>query len=287
MNASRVRRAAWISALRAIGIGVAIVLVGTLPRNVLFAMNLSYVPQVPWSVPVVALYLGFFWRYLDGACPPARTAAARHAALRARAVGARGWMWALLAGGLGIIALVFGLRVASRVITFPQQHLPDLAEVPRFTVLALLIASAPIAAIVEESAFRGYMQSALERCYGLPVAILVSGTMFALVHLDFTPVLWPYYVAVAALYGTVTSLTRSILPAVVLHTAGNLYSNLDLWLHGRAEWQAQHDASLTTGSDSNVWLTSGAFAVSLMAAAWAFGALRQWSRDGGLTSAAH
>jgi hypothetical protein len=45
-------------------------------------------------------------------------------------------------------------------------------------------------------------------------------------------------VAVAAIYGTVTHLTGSILPAVVLHTGGNLYSNLDLWLHGRAEWQA-------------------------------------------------
>jgi len=51
-------------------------------------------------------------------------------------------------------------------------------------------------------------------------------------------VLWPYYVAVAAIYGSVAYLTDSILPAVVLHTSGNLYSNFDLWLHGQAEWQA-------------------------------------------------
>jgi hypothetical protein len=62
---------------------------------------------------------------------------------------------------------------------------------------------APVAGIIEESAFRGYMQGPIERRYGLLVAILITGTMFAIVHLDFTPILWPYYVAVAAIYGTV------------------------------------------------------------------------------------
>jgi membrane protease YdiL (CAAX protease family) len=71
--------------------------------------------------------------------------------------------------------------------------------------------------------------------------------MFAVAHLDFTLVLWPYYVAVAAIYGTVTYLTNSILPAVVLHTMGNLYSNTDLWLHGNAEWQA------SSGPTALIW----------------------------------
>jgi len=43
------------------------------------------------------------------------------------------------------------------------------------------------------------MQGPIERRRGLLIAILITGTMFALVHLDFTPILWPYYVAVAAL----------------------------------------------------------------------------------------
>jgi membrane protease YdiL (CAAX protease family) len=116
-------------------------------------------------------------------------------------------------------------------------------------VLTLLFAAAPIAGLVEESAFRGYMQGSLERVLGLTAAILISGTMFAIAHLDFTLVLWPYYLAVSAIYGTVTYLTNSIRPAVVLHTAGNTYSNLDLWLHGHAEWQAP------SGGASMVWET--------------------------------
>jgi hypothetical protein len=51
---------------------------------------------------------------------------------------------------------------------------------------------------------------------------LITGTVFALVHLDYTPILWPYYVAVAALYSTVTSLT---------------------WLHGKPEWQSSRTPS--------------------------------------------
>ena len=45
--------------------------------------------------------------------------------------------------------------------------------------------------------------------------------MFAVATLIHSALL-PYYVAVAAIYGTVTHLTDSILPAIVLHPGGNL-----------------------------------------------------------------
>ena len=125
----------------------------------------------------------------------------------------------------------------------------------------LLLMAAPVAGIIEEAAFRGFMQGPIERRYGITVAILVTGTMFAVAHLDFTWVLWPYYVTVAAIYRTVTSLTKSILPAIVLHTSGNLYSNMDLWLHGQAEWQS------SAGPATRIW-TSGvdrAFLLSIVA----------------------
>lgn len=271
----------WVTAGRAIAIGLAVLFAGTLPRNVLFAMNLSHFPEVPWALPLVGTYLWLFWGYLSGKGPPAETAKARYEGLRARRVSPVGWLWALLAGGLGIAALVASLHVINRLVVLPEQQLPDLTHMPRFTILSLLIAAVPIAAIVEESAFRGYMQGPIERCFGLPVAIFVSGTLFALVHLDFTPVLWPYYVSVAALYGTVTYLTQSILPTVALHTAGNLYSNFDLLLHGRAEWQTPEQGALLiweTGADSAFWLSCAALAALMVAACWAFRRLAYWSR---------
>jgi membrane protease YdiL (CAAX protease family) len=116
------------------------------------------------------------------------------------------------------------------------------------------------------------MQGPIETRAGLPVAILITGTMFAVAHLDFTPILWPYYVAVAALYGVVTYLADSTWPAVVLHTSGNVYSNVDLLLHGRAEWQAPASAAglvWSRGADrSFVWLLT-ALLVSSAATVWA------------------
>jgi membrane protease YdiL (CAAX protease family) len=147
-----------MTSLAAIFIGMVIVLAGTMPRNVLFVANLRFAPHVPWAVPVTALYIWAFWRYLDGAGPPDSTALERHTSLNANRVSARVWRWALLAGGLAIVTLVLALRIANRLVVLPPQQLPDLSQVPRFTVLALLLAAAPIADIIEEAAFRGYMQ---------------------------------------------------------------------------------------------------------------------------------
>ena len=165
------------------------------------------------------------------------------------------------------------LRIATRMVVLPQQQLPDLSQVPRITMISLLLMAAPVAGIVEEAAFRGYMQGPIERRYGMAVAILVTGTMFAVAHLDFTLVLWPYYVAVAAIYGTVTHLTSSILPAIVLHTSGNLYSNFDLWLHGQAEWQAPSGPAALiwkAGADASFWIASLALLLTAAAMVWAF-----------------
>ena len=269
--------------VRAVLIGMLVVMAGTIPRNLIFAANLRYYATVPWAVPLTAVYLWFFWRYLKGAGPPESTAEERRTSLQANRVSGLVWSWALLAGGLGIVALVLTLRVANRFIVLPQQQLPDLAQVPNVTVLSLLLMAAPVAGIVEEAAFRGYMQGPIERRYGLAVAILITGTMFAVAHLDFTLILWPYYVAVAAIYGTVTYLTRSILPAVVLHTGGNIYSNIDLWLHGQAEWQASSRPTgliWKTGVDRSLGISSLALVIVAAAMVWAYfklaRAARQW-----------
>lgn len=262
--------------LQAVLIGMLVMIAGTIPRNLIFAANLRFYPGVPWAVPVTAVYLWFFWRYLQGAGPPESTAVERRVSLRANRVSGRVWAWALLAGGLGIVALVLALRVANRMVVLPQQQLPNLAQVPRATVLALLLTAAPVAGIIEEAAFRGYMQGPIERRFGLAVAILVTGTMFAVAHLDFTLILWPYYVAVAAIYGIVTHRTGSILPSVVLHTSGNLYSNLDLWLHGQAEWQAASGPATliwSSGADAPFWIASLALLLVTAATVWAYGRL--------------
>jgi membrane protease YdiL (CAAX protease family) len=193
------------------------------------------------------------------------------------------WFWSLVTGGLAIVVLVLALRLANRFVALPPQGIPDLGQASKATIVGLLLIAAPAAAMIEESAFRGYMQGPIEHHFGLPLAILITGTMFALAHLDFTPILRPYYLAVAAIYGIITHIAESILPAIVLHTAGNLYSNFDLYLHGQAEWQApslQAAPIWVTGLDTSFGLSVATLVGVSGVVALAYSCIAQCSRAG-------
>lgn len=242
--------------IQAVLIGIGIMLVGTIPRNILFAANLNYFPSFPWAAPVSIIYLFFFWRYLNGWGDPQSTRPFRRKNLRSNPLSGHQWFWSVLWGVIGIVWLVLVLKLTNRMIKLPPQTLPDLSAVPPITVITLLLTAAPIAGVVEEAAFRGYMQKPLEESVGIFKAILITGTMFAVAHLDFTFILWPYYVLVSAVYGTVAYHCQSILPCIVLHTGGNIYSNLDLWLSGQTEWQADPAANALiweNGPDQSFW----------------------------------
>jgi len=99
--------------------------------------------------------------------------------------------------------------------------------------------SSCVAGITEEAAFRGYMQGPIEQRYGLMPAILVNGSMFGLLHFPNHPdavlAMLLYYIAVAAVYGGLTWACNSILPALVLHAGGDIWSLTLLWITGRPE----------------------------------------------------
>src|SRR5688572_1137846 len=81
----------------------------------------------------------------------------------------------------------------------------------------------------------------------------------------------PYYIAVSAVYGGMTSASNSILPAVVLHALGNVWSLTRLWTIGRPEWQIVANPGplvWATGVDTAFLILAGAF-VLLSAATWA------------------
>ena len=100
--------------------GMAVLLAGTIPRNIVFAANLRYLTRVPWAALVAALYLWCFWQYLRGWRNHDANAVWRRDRLRAKPLSARVWRRALIAGFLGLAALVVALRVLVGVIG--QQH---------------------------------------------------------------------------------------------------------------------------------------------------------------------
>jgi membrane protease YdiL (CAAX protease family) len=228
--------------LAAIGIGVLVLLGGNMPFNVLRAFNLEVGTAVPWAIVPTALYLWAYWRFIRGHWGPAASAASRRQNLRANTSSLRVWGASLAAGLIGFASLVALLVLAARLVPLPASSpIVTPPDMPVVTALSLLVMASLVAGITEEAAFRGYMQGPIERRYGLGVAVLVSGTLFGLLHFPAhsADVLWmlPYYIAVSAVYGGLTWAANSILPALVLHAAGDVVVLTRWWLTGRPEWQ--------------------------------------------------
>jgi membrane protease YdiL (CAAX protease family) len=97
-----------------------------------------------------------------------------------------------------------------------------------------------VAGVVEEIAFRGYLQGPIERRHGPVAAILITGLLFAIAHFTHREVTWavvPYLMAAAAVYGAIAYLTNSILPGIVLHAGGDVFLGLAALATGASEWR--------------------------------------------------
>jgi len=222
--------------LRAVVVGSLVVGMGTVPRSVLMSVNFKLWPAIPWSVPVMALYLWFYWQYVGGKGWPQTTAEWRRTNLRARSLTGRVWRSALLAGGLGWAGLL-ALRIFSDTFfRLPQDQLPDLSAYPFATILSHFLMISVVAGFAEEAGFRGYMQWPIEQRHGPLVAIAVVGLVFWLAHFaNYIGREWlfvcylPFYLAGATIFGVLAYFTGSILPGVVLHTAANVVGLSLIW----------------------------------------------------------
>ena len=247
----------------AVGLGVAVLLAGNLPWGVVFApLNLRLWPQVPWALLPMAVYLWLYWRFIGGRFGSADTAETRRTSLRAGPLAPRLWAMALATGLIGFGGLVLLLLAMARLVAMPASApLTTPPGMPPLTGFLLVVMSSIVAAVTEEAGFRGYMHGPIERRYGLLAAIAVNGTMFGLLHFQNHPgavlSMLPYYVAVAGVYSGLTWGVDSILPAVLLHAAGDVWSLTRLWLTGKPEWQLGSAASTvwTTGVDAAFGMT--------------------------------
>src|SRR5262245_33768257 len=120
--------------VRAVLVGSIVAAAGTLPWAGLVALNSKHWTAVPWAVPPTAIYLWLFWRWVRGAGWPRSTSAWRRTQCRATRLSDDVWGAALVAGILGLVALVVTFRVVNRLITLPPQRTEDVAHVPLVTL---------------------------------------------------------------------------------------------------------------------------------------------------------
>ncbi len=239
---SRFRRESPLRVLAAAATALVVLLGGNLPWAFLGTWNLRVGTAVPWAIVPMTIYLFVYWQFIGGNCGSFPSLANRRALLRANSLPARVWSASLGAGLLGFATLVASLVVAARLVSLPASSpivMPP--EMPLITGFLLLVMQSVVAGVSEEAAFRGYMQSMIERQHGLAAAILANGTLFGLLHFSSHPAdvftMLPYYVAVSAVYGGLTWAANSILPALVLHSTADVVVLTRWWLTGRPEWQ--------------------------------------------------
>jgi membrane protease YdiL (CAAX protease family) len=223
--------------VRAVLVGWIVFTVGELPPGILLlSANPQWHPAVPWSVPLVILWLWIFWQYVSGRWWPSSTAQSRAESLAALPLSPLVWRWALVAGGLGMLSVV-ALHGVLSPVTPPTYEVfyKIFLRMPFLTLLLVVITVSAVAGIVEEAAFRGYVQGAIERRHGPFVAIGVTTFVFVLAHFGGTQAMSGprtlFIAVVSVMYGVLRHLTRSILPGIILHTVGDAFSLLLLWVY--------------------------------------------------------
>jgi membrane protease YdiL (CAAX protease family) len=224
--------------------------------NALLPLNTLLFPRVPWAPLVVGSCLWCLWSYLRGGGWPRSSSAARKQYLRGKIPAAPVWRWSLIAGLLATTSLRALFDIARRFSYHPEQDLTSadvLNKFPFFTVLLLLLSAAVIAGVIEEAAFRGYLQVPLENRYGPKTAILIVGLLFVVAHYrpgapDLQPwlIFSPAYMAAAVAFGALAYLSGSIVPGIICHALFDAVALLQYWWFGIPKniWQARWDSAL-------------------------------------------
>jgi uncharacterized protein len=137
---------------------------------------------------------------------------------RIHPIGARRWMEiaATSVAFVVVMSLYFGLL--ERLGVPFSQATETLAQAgwPLWTAL-LLISLMP--AVFEELAFRGVIQSSLDRIFNARDAWLIQAALFSLMHLS--PIVFPSHFAMGLCFGLIRMRSRSLYPGMLLHAAWN------------------------------------------------------------------
>ena len=205
--------------------GLVIQLIGTLAWVALIRLNVREHPESPWAATATACGLVIMLVWLSGRGWPRSTSAFRRFHCRLWRPQPGAWSGDSLATILGLIGAMVGLNVMY-VLMGASRSPVDVSPYPTTAIrFSILLMGPMVAGVVEETAFRGYMQSHLERI-GPTFAILVTSAVFTLLHashgLAYLLAVAPGFFLASVVYGYLALKSGSILPGMALHAAGDL-----------------------------------------------------------------
>lgn len=205
--------------------GLSIQLAGTLSWVALIRLNARELPESPWAAVATGGWLVVMLAWLGGRGWPGRTAAFRRFHLRLWRPEPGAWSGDGLTTILSLMGAMVGLA-AVYVLMGTSRPPVDVSAYPTTAIRFSVLFMGPlVAGVVEEMAFRGYMQSHLERI-GPTFAILVTSAVFTLLHathgLAYLLSVAPGFFLASVVYGHLALKSGSILPGMALHFAGDL-----------------------------------------------------------------
>ena len=173
----------------------------------------------------MAAYLAVFLLWLGGWGPPGKTSTERrwrlrlwprHAPEGAAQDGLSAWVIVVLLALLTMVWIVVGR----------MSPMPDLNAYPTTAYRwSVFLMGGITAGVVEEAAFRGYMQTGLERV-DPGRAIWITSGVFVAAHITHgigaMLLLGPGFFVASLLYGTLARRTGTILPGMAIHAIGDL-----------------------------------------------------------------
>jgi membrane protease YdiL (CAAX protease family) len=224
-----------VTILRAIALGLLALVIALFPGGVWTALlitNLRLSPNIPWAVISMGIFLWAMWRYLGGWGPPRANSDTRHRLLRATAIPAPVFGWAIVAGMLSLAALAGFWIVLLQLVKVPLRTLPDFSQYPLLTVATVIVMACLVSSVPEEAGFRGYFQSFLEQRLPAAAAIILSSLVLTPGHCATQGFVWPvmlFYFLVDSMLGTMAYLTKSILPSILVHFIGLLMFFTLVW----------------------------------------------------------
>lgn len=204
--------------------GLLITAAGLLPWMLLADLNARIRPDLPWAALTTIVMLTVLIAWLQGLGPPRRHSDSRRQLLRLWPPQARHSgsipAWQLVA----MLVLMYLLWIAIG----RSEPLPDLSGYPTTSYRwSMFIMGAVTAGVVEEVAFRGYMQKGIER-HDPDNAVWITSLVFVLAHITQGPaallILGPGLFVASMLFGTLARRTGTILPGMLLHVIGDLAS---------------------------------------------------------------
>ena len=234
----------------------------------------------PLAAIAEAIFLALYLWWVSGGGPPLTTQAVRAAAFRRAKLSPAQWLWAIIAALAFAATIHASLVLLFRFVAFPMAAFRqgyDFSFLPSVTLrwLAILVAAAS-AGICEETGFRGYMQRPIEQRHGALPAVLISSSVFMVIHL---PKGWaiagmvPIVFGAGVLLGLLAWSSRSLIPGMIGHVVMDIGLFAYWWTGVAGTFTARPVTE--TGVDQPFLLTCSAFALSLLVVLFAILQLRR------------